>query len=78
MLKYPGMDNQEVNQKKLWEKQHIKRADESRQIENKPNLFALRCAQLIPEGGKVLEIGSANGRDARYFAKEKKVHSHRN
>jgi len=63
--------NKEISQKELWEKQHEKRAEESREIENKPNAFAMRCAQLIPENSKVLEIGSANGRDARYFAKEK-------
>ncbi|MCX6702746.1 MAG: class I SAM-dependent methyltransferase [Candidatus Wolfebacteria bacterium] len=40
-------------------------------MEDIPNDFALKCAELIPKDGTVLEIGSANGRDARFFAKDK-------
>lgn len=60
-----------TGQKELWNKQHIERAAEHKELERTPNEFATECAQLIPESGLVLEIGAANGRDARYFTKEK-------
>ncbi len=59
------------DQKKLWEMQHESRKTESREIENIPNLFAKRCAELLPEDALIVEIGAANGRDARFFAREK-------
>jgi len=63
MLEGFGKDQQD-----LWEAQHEKRKEESREIENTPNLFAKRCADLLPENARVVEIGAANGRDSRYFA----------
>lgn len=59
------------SQRELWEKQHTERAEEHEELEDTPNEFGKECIQLIPENGMVLEIGAANGRDARYFAKEK-------
>jgi cyclopropane fatty-acyl-phospholipid synthase-like methyltransferase len=59
-----------VDQQNYWDEQHRKREEEHRQIENEPNEFAKNCLQYIKPGGKVLEIGIANGRDARYFARE--------
>ncbi|PIR95934.1 MAG: hypothetical protein COT92_03705 [Candidatus Doudnabacteria bacterium CG10_big_fil_rev_8_21_14_0_10_42_18] len=59
------------SQRELWEKQHLERAGEHEELEDTPNEFGKKCIQLIPENGTILEIGAANGRDARYFAKEK-------
>lgn len=64
------MENQ-PDQKILWENQHISRESESRLLENIPNDFAKKCLPFIPEKGVILEVGSANGRDARFFAREK-------
>lgn len=66
------MDGREpVDQRDLWEKQHEERAGEHQELEDTPNNFATECAKFIPENASVLEIGAANGKDARYFAKEK-------
>lgn len=59
------------DQRNLWEAQHEDRKDESRQLEGTPNLFAKRCVELLPDDALVLEVGAANGRDARFFAREK-------
>ncbi len=63
----------EESQRNFWEFQHQKRKNEHEILENKPNIFAKECLKYIPQNGMVLEIGSANGRDARYFAREKRV-----
>jgi len=44
---------------------------ESHDIEDVPNIFAKRCVKLLPENAVILEIGAANGRDSRFFAREK-------
>jgi len=59
------------DQRDLWEKQHIQREKEFVELENKPNKFAKKCIEYIPENATVLEIGAANGRDARFFAKKR-------
>ncbi len=64
------MENQ-LDQKQLWEAQHVLRESESRSLEHLPNDFAKKCLPLIPKDGSILEVGSANGRDARFFAREK-------
>ncbi|OGY50646.1 MAG: hypothetical protein A3J59_01445 [Candidatus Buchananbacteria bacterium RIFCSPHIGHO2_02_FULL_56_16] len=61
------------DQRDLWEAQHENRKVESERLENTPNLFAKQCVDLLPENGIILEAGAANGRDARFFAKEKKL-----
>ena len=61
-----------TDQRAYWDEQHKKREAEHREIEDEPNEFAKNCLRYIKEGGKVLEIGTANGRDARYFARENK------
>lgn len=58
------------NQQEYWDEQHKKREQECSAIEKEPNEFAKNCLKYIKPGGKVLEIGIANGRDARYFARE--------
>lgn len=63
----------EMNQREYWEIQHQKRENGNETIIEEPNIFTKECIQYIPENGKVLEIGSANGRDARYFAREKNI-----
>ena len=59
------------NQRKLWEAQHEARRTELREIEGSPNFFAKRCVELLPRDALVVEIGAANGRDSRFFAREK-------
>ncbi len=61
-----------TNQQEYWNEQHKKREVEHHEIENEPNLFAKDCLKYIKPEGKVLEIGIANGRDSRYFARENK------
>lgn len=61
-----------INQQEYWDKQHKIREDEFSRLENVPNEFAKKCLQYIKPEGKILEIGIANGRDARYFARENK------
>ena len=61
---------QSKGQQEYWDRQHKKREEEHREIENEPNEFAKNCLKYIKLGGKVLEIGVANGRDARYFVRE--------
>lgn len=62
-----------IDQRQLWVNQHLVRSDESRKLKNTPNPFAKECLEYLPQNGSVLEIGIANGRDARYFAKEKNI-----
>lgn len=59
-----------ASQKHYWDRQHKKREEEHASLESTPNEFAKRCLNYIKKGGKVLEIGIANGRDARYFVRE--------
>lgn|SRR3989338_4842545 len=37
---------------------------------NKPTLFAEQVQQYLPHEGKILELGSGQGQDALYFAKQ--------
>lgn len=61
-----------ASQKNLWDTQHQRRRLEHKDIADKPNEFANECLKYIPNGAMVLELGSASGRDARFFAREKK------
>lgn len=65
------MEDKPKDQKILWELQHDERKIESQDIEGIPNLFAKRCIELLPENALIIDIGTANGRDARFFAREK-------
>lgn len=60
-----------IKQKDLWNKQHLAREREHQDLEDTPNTSAVSIAGYIPEEGTVLEIGPGNGRDARYFIKER-------
>jgi cyclopropane fatty-acyl-phospholipid synthase-like methyltransferase len=60
-----------VDQSVYWERQHHSRALEHRNIEGIPNAFAVRCAMHLRPFSKVVEIGPGNGRDTRYFARQK-------
>jgi len=64
------LDGNGVDQQAYWDAQHIKREDEHKEIQGEPNEFAKNCIKYIKPGGKVLEIGIANGRDSRYFVRE--------
>jgi ubiquinone/menaquinone biosynthesis C-methylase UbiE len=59
------------SQRELWDMQHALRRGEHKDIANTPNEFAIKCIGFIPEGGKVLDLGAASGRDSRYFVREK-------
>ncbi len=59
-----------TNQQEYWDKQHKNREQEFCELEQEPNEFAKNCLRYIKPGGKILEIGVANGRDARYFVRE--------
>jgi ubiquinone/menaquinone biosynthesis C-methylase UbiE len=58
-------------QREHWESKHIDTADEFSEIAGLPNGFAQECATYLSDHSKVLELGTALGRDARYFAREK-------
>lgn len=60
-----------ISQKDLWDAQHKKRRSEHKDIANTPNEFAKECLGYIPEGAKILDLGSASGRDSRFFVREK-------
>ncbi len=60
-----------ISQKDLWNAQHQKRRLEHKNIANTPNEFAKECLGYIPEGAKILDLGSAPGRDSRFFVREK-------
>jgi ubiquinone/menaquinone biosynthesis C-methylase UbiE len=60
-----------ISQKDLWDAQHQRRRSEHKDIANVPNEFAKECLGYIPEGAKVLDLGSASGRDSRFFVREK-------
>jgi ubiquinone/menaquinone biosynthesis C-methylase UbiE len=59
------------SQQDLWDAQHRRRRPEHRDIANVPNEFGKKCLGYIPEGGKVLDLGAASGRDSRFFVREK-------
>ncbi len=60
-----------MSQRDLWDKQHEARRDEHKEIALLPNNFAVRCAEFLQKNAKILELGAASGRDARFFAREK-------
>lgn len=70
--KKTGKKKRKVSQKEYWGRQHKKQEKEYQALENIPNEFAKKCLQHIKPGGKILEIGIASGRDARYFVRENK------
>lgn len=64
-------ENPIVNQQALWDAQHAKRGVEfecGTSLKFTPNDAAVVFAERLPCSARILEIGSANGRDARYWA----------
>jgi hypothetical protein len=63
---------QEQNpQRRLWDEQHARRntaGPEGTQLRDIPTPAALHLASLLSPRSRVLEVGSANGRDARTWA----------
>ncbi len=60
-----------ADQRLLWDRQHAVRGaivEGNSDLRFKPNDTAVIFARLLPPGSRILEIGSANGRDARYWA----------
>lgn len=61
----------ETNQRLLWENQHATRGNKHEcgsSLRFTPNDTAVKFAEFLPSNSRILEIGSANGRDARYWA----------
>ncbi len=55
----------------LWNRQHAERGvvgPEGTSLLHVPNDAAIYLASILPPSSRILEIGSANGRDARYWA----------
>ena len=58
-------------QRTLWENQHATRGAEvecGSSLRFTPNDTAVKFAEFLPQSSRILEVGSANGRDARYWA----------
>jgi SAM-dependent methyltransferase len=62
------------SQQALWDKQHEQRGGqngpEGNQLLDVPNDAAVLLHELLPPQSVIAEIGSANGRDARFWAKQ--------
>lgn len=59
------------NQQSLWNEQHAVRGTsgpEGADLKFAPNNSAVEFEKKLPKGATILEIGAANGRDARYWA----------
>lgn len=63
-----------TNQEQLWDKQHAQRGGqqglEGDHLVDVPNESALLLNRLVRPSATIAEVGSANGRDARYWANE--------
>lgn len=69
------MKNHQINvgsmQQAFWNRQHSTRGVEGREgdgLKYTPNFLAPELQKLIPRESNILEIGCANGRDARFFS----------
>lgn len=63
-------------QESLWNRQHKNRGSagqEGTDLKFAPNDLALTMQGLLPDTATILEIGCANGRDARFFASCKHI-----
>jgi hypothetical protein len=60
------------DQQKLWDKQHARRGGEAGLegdlLVDTPNASAVLLGNLVVANARIAEVGSANGRDARYWA----------
>lgn len=65
----------ELSQQQLWETMHAQRDPNGnlvgRSLVDKPNNMAIMLGEQLSTGSRVLEMGCANGRDARYLALSK-------
>lgn len=62
-----------ADQKNLWDSQHYQRGTtglEGTELAFKPNPSAQALNQMLPPQSRIAEVGCANGRDARFLAKE--------
>jgi len=48
----------QAEQKGLWEELHILRSEKQKGLQDTPNSFASRCAQLVKQSATILEIGA--------------------
>jgi len=61
------------DQKEMWDAQHYQRGndgEEGRSLRDVPNEAAIHLDARLARNSVILEIGSANGRDARFWAKK--------
>src|SRR5690349_7648310 len=59
------------SQQNFWNAQHQKRGTvglEGKDFISKPNNTAVEYAAYLPKNARILELGCANGRDARWLA----------
>lgn len=62
-----------ISQRELWEKQHASRGEshyEGTEMRSTPNEAAIILADHLSPASNIMEVGSANGRDARYWAQK--------
>lgn len=62
-----------TDQKKLWDAQHFQRGTEGEEgtgLLNVPNEAAVHLDARLARGSVIFEVGSANGRDARFWARK--------
>jgi len=67
------ISNREVDQQQLWNFQHAQRGTEGpegTELCNIPNDSAIEFIHQLKDKSVILEVGSANGRDARFWAME--------
>jgi len=60
-------------QKQLWDDQHFQRGvtgEEGNGLRDTPNQAAIHLDSRLVRGSVIFEVGSANGRDARFWAKK--------
>jgi hypothetical protein len=61
-----------LDQRQLWDRQHARRGGdaglEGERLVDTPNPSAVAMGNLVVANARIAEVGSANGRDARYWA----------
>lgn len=66
-------DSIEITQQQLWDMQHAQRGAEAglegAALVDSPNELAILLGGMLAPDSSIIEIGSANGRDARFWAK---------
>jgi len=64
-------DGRESFQRDYWDNRYELRRKELKPLAFTPNHFAKKCLKYIPKNAVIIAEGESEGRDARYFAREK-------